>query len=94
MTSHALRVFSGNRQIFATAVSAESDEMMLDLIPGIMQRIKPILTENPRHIIEIEFLDEPDPKQRYFRFGTDPNGMTVPVEITPEELKRMDEDRI
>ena len=32
-------------------------------------------------MVEIEFLDEPDPLQRYFRIGTDPAGMVMPIEI-------------
>lgn len=33
-------------------------------------------------MIEFEFLDEPDPSERFFRIGTDPNGMLLPMRVT------------
>jgi hypothetical protein len=32
-------------------------------------------------MIEFEFLDEPDPNERYFRMGTKPTGMVAPMRV-------------
>lgn len=33
------------------------------------------------HMIEIEFLDEANPLERFFRIGTDPAGMIIPISL-------------
>lgn len=35
----------------------------------------------PKFLVEIEFMDVPEHKGRFLRFGTDPGGMVQPFEI-------------
>ena len=48
------------------------------LFRSLMDRLKPFAGKS---MVEIEFLDELDPKQRYFRFGTDRSRMVSPIAI-------------
>ena len=66
----------------------EVDESRLDeVLPRLAEKHAEELASNGLHMIEIEFLDEPDVQERFMRFGTDPSGMIRPLQI---ELGRPD----
>ena len=68
----AVRGYAGGVKVFEEIVDDDSDMAQ--------QHIKRV-AHHPRHMIEIEFLDEPDPLERFFRFGTDASGMINPKEV-------------
>jgi hypothetical protein len=72
----AIRGFAGETRVFEEILDAEPPEFET-LARKHWRRMRPY----PRHLIELEFLDQPDPLERFFRFGTDPSGMVAPVEV-------------
>lgn len=79
MTVHlAIRGFADQKKVFEDLV--EFEELRLDrILPELAEKHGKALAAHELHMIEIEFLDEPDPMQRFFRFGTDPSGMVRPI---------------
>jgi hypothetical protein len=57
-----------------------TDEAMEDLLPELAKKHGAALAAHELHMIEIEFVDDPSP-DRFFRFGTDPRGMVLPMEV-------------
>jgi hypothetical protein len=72
----AIRAFSGKTKLFDERIECEEKEL-----DTLAERQIKRLIEYPKHMLEIEFLDEPDLNQRFFRFGTDPRGMVLPISI-------------
>jgi hypothetical protein len=74
----AIRAWSEGKLVVDEKVGVPERELDL-VLPRLMERLAAILAR--RHMIEVEFLDEADPNQRYFRFGTDPGGMVAPIAL-------------
>lgn len=51
------------------------------LVPRLASKHALAMAQHRLHMIEIEFLDEPNPLERFFRFGTDPAGMVRPIDV-------------
>jgi hypothetical protein len=60
----------------------EIDEHNLDtVLPALAKQHAHAMSAGLLGMIEIEFLDEPNPHERFFRIGTDPSGMVMPMEF-------------
>lgn len=56
------------------------------LLPKLAAKHAKAMVAHELHMIEIEFLDEPNPLERFFRFGTDPSGMVIPIAVDLTKL--------
>lgn len=69
---------NGSMRVFEEPLEIDAHEID-QALPAIAERHAEALMLYDRHYIEIEFLDEPDQDQRFFRFGTDPSAMVLPL---------------
>jgi hypothetical protein len=76
----AIRGFVGKKVIFDDRVDV-NEATLSELLPRLAEKHAIAMATHELHMIEIEFLDEPDPLARFFRFGTDPSRMTIPFGI-------------
>lgn len=72
-------------KVFEDKLELRDMDELERVLPAIAQHHIDLVASGPC-MIEIEFLDEPDVNQRFFRFGSDPSGMTWPIEIDPGSL--------
>ena len=84
----AIRGFAGKTLVFEERVTV-SDSDLGGLLPKLAEEHAAKMAAHDLHMIEIEFLDEPNENERFCRFGTDPSGMVLPIGIrlTKEELE-------
>ena len=74
----AVRGYAAGQLIFQEfADISEQDPEAEKLALAHLEQMIPF----PEHMIEIEFLEEPDLNQRFFRFGTDPSRMIKPRQV-------------
>jgi hypothetical protein len=78
-TRLAIRGFADGVQLFEEPV--DIPEKDLDRVVTDLAVKHAELMKGRPHMIEIEFLDEPDINQRFFRLGTDPRGMVLPLAL-------------
>jgi hypothetical protein len=76
----AIRGYGSGKKQFEDRIMLD-DQSLEKLVPGLAEKHSTALAAHQLHMIEIEFLDEPDPNQRFFRFGTDSFDMVNPIRI-------------
>lgn len=77
-----IRGYAGTQVIFQDPVEMTDDDDMDERMPGLVEKHHEYMKDYPRFMVEVEFLDEPDLEQRFFRFGNDPTMMGDPIEVT------------
>jgi hypothetical protein len=76
----AIRGFAQGAKQFEDRVDVE-EHLIEEVIPGLATQHAAAMASQKLQMIEIEFLDEPNEQERYFRFGTDPSGMVLPIRV-------------
>jgi len=72
----AVRGWGDGRKLFDEVIDAD-EEALETIAPRLIQRV----IGYKRNMLEIEFLDEPNNNERYFRFGSDPTMMVEPIQV-------------
>jgi hypothetical protein len=83
----AIRGFVGQTLVFEEHVSARDSDLG-GVLPKLAEEHAANMAAHVLHMIEIEFLDEANENERFFRFGTDPSGMVWPIAIPPTPEKK------
>ena len=73
-------IYPRKTPLFEDRLSLPIEELE-HLLPSLAEKHATAMLAHEMHMIEIEFLDEPKPEERFFRFGTDPRGMLLPVRL-------------
>lgn len=85
----AIRGFAKGRIIFRDFATIGDDDLE-NLLPSLAAKHAERMAAHELHVIEVEFLDEPNKNERFFRFGTDPSGMVLPLGLLLDASDRID----
>jgi hypothetical protein len=77
----AVRGYVDGKQQFEDLITIFDPDAIEHGLDKIAEKHAAVLASHTLHMIEIEFLDEPDAQHRFFRFGTDPSGMMIPIRL-------------
>ena len=81
----AIRGFADGELKFEDRIDL-AEEAIETLLPALAETHGQALAQYDLSMIEVQFLDEPDPEQAFFRFGNDPRGMVRPVAVDLDAL--------
>lgn len=76
----AFRGFLDGRVQFEEHIAVDLADMA-QVLPKLAGKHADAVARRELGIVEIEFLDEPNPNERFFRIGADPSGMVMPIEV-------------
>jgi hypothetical protein len=74
------RGYLGDELVFRENITLD-EEQLENVVADMALRHSAAMAADELDMIEFEFLDEPDPDQRFFRIGTNPDGMVMPIEV-------------
>lgn len=74
----AIRGYAAGEVRWKESVLVDSNRLE-SVVSDMANRHAAAMAAHELHMIEFEFLDDPNPNQRFFRIGTDPSGMVIPI---------------
>lgn len=75
-----VRGFKGRTRVFQDPERHLTAKQIEALLPELGEKHAGMMAAGMIDMIEIEFPDDP-PEERYFRIGTNPAGMVMPVRV-------------
>lgn len=69
------------REVVFTEPLTLSETELDTLLPELAEKHCTAMADGQLNMVEIEFMDEEDINQRFFRLGTSPDGMVMPLRI-------------
>jgi len=80
------RIFVAGELLGEETLELDEDQIET-LLPEIARQHAKLVGDRP-FLVELQFLDAKDARSRYFRFGTDPAGVTMPVEVALRSIEQ------